>query len=434
MRLNSEPARPASNAASRRTVIRGALKAAAALTLLGMSAFTPAFAQETTLRLATWTYRVPGLQEWWPGLISAFEEAHPGVKISVQEIAFADFTRGLTTQFIAGSPPDIVHVPLPTVNLPAWAEAGFLEPLDARIAGTDIETMWPQTQASMSWKDTSYGVLMADYGYVMFYNDALLKAAGVGVPTTPEELLAAAAATTKDGKYGFAITDDRSPNFVREALEFVTGMDGEWSKDGKWNWTDPKVVAALDVWRKLATSYAPRGTDSNAKRTVFTNGDIAIVIENPPSWAFVKSTATPEVLANMHVARVPFPTVPGDTSHGLAIPAGLPEDKAALVWDFIQLAASEKWQTEYARLVKSPVVRPGASDVLKTDPDTAVIVDSSASAKLLIGDGAAGVRANFDAFATILADSLQKLLQSDAPTEQLLGELEQALTAKNITP
>ena len=67
-----------------------------------------------------------------------------------------------------------------------------------------------------------------------------------------------------EGCGGFAITDDHSPNFVRDALEFVTGMGGEWGRDGRWNWTDPKVVAALDLWRKLARDYSPKGTDINA--------------------------------------------------------------------------------------------------------------------------------------------------------------------------
>ena len=44
----------------------------------------------------------------------------------MQNVAFTGYIATLTTQFMAGSPPDIVHIPLPTINLPAWAEADFL--------------------------------------------------------------------------------------------------------------------------------------------------------------------------------------------------------------------------------------------------------------------------------------------------------------------
>jgi multiple sugar transport system substrate-binding protein len=391
-------------------------------------------AEKTTLRLATWTARSPGFQEWWPELIKAFEAAHPDVTVNVQQVAFADFTRTVTTQFVAGSPPDIVHVPLPTVNLAAWANAGFLAPLDQRLAGSDIRTLWPKTQAAMTWKGTTYGVLMADYGFVLFYNEALLKSAGVSVPTTPEELLGAAAAVSKSGKYGFAITSDRSPNFVRDALHFVTGLGGEWSKGSRWNWTDPKVVAALDLWRKLAREHAPKGTDNNAKRQAFYNGDVAMMIENPAIWPNVKPAAKPDVFPSLHLARVPFANVPGDTSHGLAIPANLPEGRAQLVWQFIQFAASAQWQREYARLVKAPVARPGSADLFEADPDMRVIAQAAVNSVLLISNDATGVRQNYESFAAAVAASLHGLLQSDVPTGHVMRELEKNLDAKRIAP
>ena len=409
---------------------------AACLLVAGLinCADTASAAEKTTLRLATWTAKSPGFQEWWPTLIKEYEAAHPGTTVTIQPIAFADFVRAITTQFIAGSPPDIVHIPLPTVNLPAWAEAGFLAPLEKRIAGTDIKTLWPKTQAAMTWKGPTYGVLLADYGYVMYYNAALLKAANLVAPTTPETLLTAAEAVTKAGKYGFAITDDHSANFVRDALEFVTGMGGQWIKDGKWNWTDPKVVAALDLWRKLARDYSPKGTDINAKRQAFYDGNVAMMIENPAIWPNVKTAAKPDVFPNLHLARVPFPIVPGDTSHGLGLPADLSNDRAALAWDFIQLAASPKWQGEYARLVNSPVTRPGSSDILRSNPDTTVIADSAMDPTLLVSNDAEGVRRNFDVFSTSLADGLHRLLQSDTPTTQVMRDLEKTLTAKDIAP
>jgi multiple sugar transport system substrate-binding protein len=412
-----------------------ALLAAASLVICGFATWAEAgAADKTTLRVATWTARSPGFQEWWQELVKTFQDDHPGVVLNVQQVAFADFTRYLTTQFVAGSPPDIVHVPLPTETLPAWAGAGFLAPLDKRLASTDIPARWPKAQAAMTWKGTTYGVLQGDYGYVMFYNDALLKTAGLAVPTTAEMLLAAATVLTKDGKYGFAITDDHSANFVRDALVFVTGMGGEFRKDGRWNWTDSKVVAGLDLWRKLGRNYSPKGTDNNAKRQAFYNGDVAMMINNPSIWPNVKTAVKPELYPSLHLGRLPFEIVSGDTSHGFAIAADLSDDRAALAWDFIQLAASAKWQTEYVRLTSSPAPRPGATDILKSDPDTKVIADAATNYTLLISNDATGVRLNYEAFNNAVVNSLHSLLQSDTPTVEVMRDLEKALVAKGITP
>jgi|EndMetStandDraft_2_1072991.scaffolds.fasta_scaffold01955_6 multiple sugar transport system substrate-binding protein len=391
-------------------------------------------AADIALKLTTWTANSPGFQEWWPEVVEAFQAEHPGVTVELENVASADFPRYMTTRFIAGSPPDIVHVQLPTEYLAPWADAGFLEQLDTRLASTDIPGLWPDAQNAMKWKDATYGVLFADYGFVLFYNAALLEAAGVAVPTTPDELLAAAEKLTANGKFGFGITDDRSSAFVRGVLTFITGMGGQWTKDGAWNWTDPKVVEALDLWRKLAREFSPKGTDQNAKRQAFYNGDVAMMIENPSIWPNVKKAVDPALYPSIHLARFPLPVVPGDTSHGFALPTGIPEDRAALAWDFIQLVNSAKWQGEYVRLIKSPTSRPGASDILKDDPDTKVIVDAAEEAVLLISNDATSVRQHFSVISDALVDSFHALLETDAPTLQVMQEIDAALNAKGITP
>src|SRR3954454_15357809 len=109
--------------------------AIALVAILGAAA-NPASSKDLTI--TTWTATSPGLKEWWQVLQKKFETDHPGVTIKVENIAFGDYIRTLTTRFIAGSPPTLVHVPLPTINLPAWAEAGFLVAVDDRLGKTDI--------------------------------------------------------------------------------------------------------------------------------------------------------------------------------------------------------------------------------------------------------------------------------------------------------
>ncbi len=387
-----------------------------------------------TLELPTWTAEAAGLKDWWPELIADFEAKHPGVTVELENVAFSGYVQTLTTRFAAGEPPDIVHVPLPTTTLPAWAEAGFLKPLDEQLASTDIPGQWPANQSAMTWGGKTYGVLLVGYGFVLFYDQALLDAAGVGVPTTPDELLAAAEATTSGDQFGFSVTADSSPNFIRDLLHFVTGFGAPWVKDGTWNLADPKVVEAVDVWRTLATKYAPQGTDINQKRQAYFDGKVAMMIDGPFLIAQARSSAPENVKPNLHVAQVLFPVTPGDASHGLAIPAGLDPEREALVWDFIQLAASAEWQAEYAKLVTSTVARPGADAALSADPDTAQAVDANKKAVPIVPNEYGNLRKDWADFTKFASESFHSMLIGDAATATVLSELQTRLEAEGIQP
>jgi multiple sugar transport system substrate-binding protein len=387
-----------------------------------------------TLKLSTWTANEPGQREWWPMLIREFEATHPGATVDIQNTAFSSYIQTVTTLFTAGSPPDIVDVPLPTTTLPAWAAAGFLVPIDQLLSSTDIPANWPPTQSAMTWGGKTYGVLLVSYGFVLFYNKSLLDAANVGVPTNVEQLLAAAKATTGDGRFGFAVTADSSPNFIRDVLHFVTGMGAPWVTDGKWSLTNPRVVQAVDIWRTLATKYAPQGTDISQKRQAFFDGKVAMMIDGPFVLAAAQANAPAAVKPYLHVAQVPLPIKPGDASRGLAIPTGVPPSRQGLVWDFIRLAASQRWQCEYARRVSSPVARKGADSCLPSSPDAAQIARANTNPTPLVSNQYYGLRPRWGAFATAASDTLHSLLTGGRPTAEALAALQARLEAGGIQP
>lgn len=402
----------------------------------GVGALSGAFmaaAPAKDLTITTWTATSPGLQDWWKVIERKFEEANPGVKVKVENVAFGDYIRTLTTRLIAGSAPTVVHVPLPTINLPAWADAGFLRPLDQKIGAVDIAKTWPANQSAMAWKGANYGVLLVHYGYVFFVNEKMFSDAGLAIPKSKEELLSAAKALSKNGKYGFAITDDNTVNFMRDALEFVTGFGGQWISNGKWNFTDQKVVAAINMWRDIALNYAPKGTDINAKRQAFYDGNVAMMIENPSVWPNVSAAAKPNVVGDLHLAPMPFDVKPGDVSHGLSIPTDMRDEDAELAWRFIEMAASPDLMRSYVELVKSPVARPGVDQSLRSTRDTTVIADSADKAVVLVSNDYFGVRAKYGDFSTELTNALRAILQG-AKTEDALTALEKRLSAKGVVP
>lgn len=420
----------------RKTLITAAIATASVVALTACSGGSGEGDGSVELTVSTWTANEPGLEDWWPELIEEFEAANEGVTVELQQIAYADYDTQITTQLTAQSAPEVIHVPTPTTTLPAWAEAGFLADLDAFLGTTDILEEWPDSQGVMAWDGTNYGALLVDYGYTLFYNEALLEEAGQEVPTTAEELLTAAQAVTDlpGDELGFAITADSSPNFLRDALVFVTGMEAPWIQDGAWNLTDPAVVEAFDVWRTLGADLSPQGTDIGQKREAFLTGNVAMMIEGPFYYSTIASSADESLVDSLHLATAPFSTQPGDVSHGLSIPAGLDDETQAAAESFVEFAASEEMMTSYSELVTSPVARPGAAEGLREDPETAPVADAAEDAVPIVSPELEGLRANYADFAGLAADHLQQLLQSDAPTEDVLAQFEQALTDAEITP
>lgn len=407
-----------------------------ATSLLGMFSGTSVSASQKpiTITLTTWTATQPGMTVWWPDITKAFEKANPGVTLKVEEVAYADYIQGLTTDFVANHPPDIVHIPLPETTLPAWAEAGFLLPLTSQLRTTGISKLWPSAQESMAWNGTTYGVLLQNYGYLLFYNSALLKQAGQSVPKTPQQLLAAAKATTKNGNYGFAVDQDNTVNVATDAQVFITGMDGSLAKNGKWNLTGKSVLDALNLWRTLGTQYSPKGTDINAKRQAFLDGNVAMIIDNPTVWPSVATLSPASVRPNLHLAQVPFPTTPGNVSNGLAIPQGISGRARTLAWDFIKLASSPKWMRALAQDSGATVSRPGESSVLASNPDTAQIPIAEEHSSLIIPAGDTGIRKGSADFYTDFEAALQTLLTTNAPIRQVMTSLQSQLVSAGIEP
>ncbi len=402
-------------------------------TAVALMAGVTASASARTLNLTTWTATSPGFQEWWPLVKKKFEAEYPGNELKIENIAFGDYVRTLTTRFVAGSPPQIVHVPLPTINLPAWADAGFLKKIDDRIAGTEYAKQWPAGQAAMQWKGATYGLLTVQYGFNFFYNAKMFRDAGIAVPRTKEDLIAAAKALTKNGKYGFALTDDNTVNFMRDALEFVTGLGGQWGKDGNWNWTEPKVVAAIELWREIALNYAPKGTDINAKRQAFYDGNVAMMIENPSVWPNVAAAAKRDILGDLHLGPMPFEYVPGDVSQGYSLPDTLDPEATKLAWQLIELIAAPELMKSYVELVKTPAARETANEALKATPDTTMIAEANQKAVPIIPNDYYGVRLRYADFSTAVTNALRSVLQGQ-PVPAALQTLQQKLIAQGINP
>jgi multiple sugar transport system substrate-binding protein len=400
-------------------------RAALAACLVAGAAFAGFAQAQTTLEFPTWQAEEPGVSTWWKELIAAYEKRYPDVKINLQQVPFAQFVKQMTVRFAAGSPPDIVH--LPSRDFASFADQGWLEPLDERLKATDIPANWPPLQSEMQWSGKTQGVLLMGYGGILFYNEQKLKDAKLGVPKSPDEWLGAMKATTDaaKGQFGLATITAEHPNMVVEMASWVVGSGADWLKGGKYNFTDPAVVKAVDGWR-ASIAYAPKGTNSATARQLFIDGKVTFLRDGPWVWgALAKAPA--DVKPDLKIAPLPFAVTPGGASNSLHLAAKTDAKKKEAAWNFVLMAASPEWQNKYA-LTGSPAPRKGALKPadLAAQPHLKIINDEAARAKNLFPE-VQPVRAGYNDFATAVTKAAMRMISTQEPTAKVMAELQSEL-------
>ena len=144
---------------------------------------------------------------------------------------------------------------------------------------------------------------------VLWYKKDLLQKAGLSVPQTWDQLLAAAKALTKEGVYGILMTSSKS--YVTQhtfySLMLSNGADIVDRETGqKVLFDSPATVETLKYYKELS-QYSPPGAggyDRPEAQAAMSTGKIAMFIYG--SWLGGALTeAGPEILAQFGAAPVP---------------------------------------------------------------------------------------------------------------------------------
>ena len=147
-----------------------------------------------------WYYwETEGHQEALNHIIEEFNNQQDSITVEAKYVPFADFKKQLSVGASAGELPDIVILDNP--DHASYAAMGIFADLTGRF---DVSTYYDGPVNSCTLDGKLYGVPFGSNDLVLFYNEDMLEAAGCEVPTTWDELLEVAKATTTDSVYGFA--------------------------------------------------------------------------------------------------------------------------------------------------------------------------------------------------------------------------------------
>ncbi|MDH3660373.1 MAG: extracellular solute-binding protein [Alphaproteobacteria bacterium] len=169
-----------------------------------------------------WQYTFKGRVDAIDALIEQFEANNPDITVNHNHFPYADYRTKVAAAIPAGEGPDVVQL------FYGWLEdyvgAELIRPLPAdRFDPANIdEAYFPIVQAMK--RDGAYMALpTAVRSLALFYNKRLLEKAGVGVPTTLDELVEATKAIAER---------DGSGNLLVAGMTFgMTAQDHHWWRE-----------------------------------------------------------------------------------------------------------------------------------------------------------------------------------------------------------
>jgi len=403
------------------TILRRAIGGCAVLTLVTALA-GPAAAQQT-LRFVSWQVNEPGFGEWWQAAIEEFEQTHDGVTIEFINVPRDSFADQMTTLFASGSPPEIVH--LASFEFHAFADNGWLEDLDPYIERSGLDISGWAGQDRCQWEGRHVCLMMLYFGGIMGYNAAMLEEAGLAVPTTYEEYIEAARALTRDldgdgliDQYGVGLsTASGAGVYLSELLSYVLDAGARWTNEGgEPTFNTPEMAEALGRWKTLINeNLTPHDLAAGDVRQLFIEGRIAMRVDGP--WLYgIMRQAEPELREELGVVAPPLHPPFGGSSNVLAIPSEIDDDTKQLVWDFIELVASEELQKRFAEAAASPAPRPGAvpDDIKDAVPHFDILLQTMNEASAAGVDRIpTGFEIQYNEFSKMVQEEVQRMLIED---------------------
>jgi len=299
------------------------------------------------------TLRLVGANHPWQVAITpmlAEFEAATGIKVEFEALGEDQLNQKLTTEFTAGNSDIDVFMQRPLQEARVMQLNGWYEDLTNCVSDPayDFADFADGAVGTTMVNGVLTGVPIVTEQEVLYYRKDLLEAAGLAVPTTLDELKAAAEALTdKDNEmYGFVARGQRSP-LVTQFSSFLYSSGGDWFDENRQaTLNTPEALAAIDLYGMLLREYGPPGVLNMSwpqAVAVFAQGNAALYTDASSIYANVLDPELSAVADKTGVAV--FPAGPAGsimynvTSWGLAMHSGSKNKDAAC--EFIKWATSK---------------------------------------------------------------------------------------------
>ncbi|MGW5721024.1 sugar ABC transporter substrate-binding protein [Amycolatopsis sp. NPDC003865] len=353
----------------------------------------------------------------WQKILDACA-AQTGIKIQRQTVPTAQMLPKVLQGASSRTLPNLLFTDNPTLQ--QVAATGALTPLDTY--GITTDGYYDSIVKAGTYQGKVYGVAPGVNGLALIYNKDLLTAAGVEPPKTWDELKAAAAKLTKDGKYGLAFSAIPSEEGTWQFLPFF------WSNGAELSQLDStQSVKALRFVTDLVTSGSASKSvvtwNQNDVADQFVAGNAAMMVNG--SW----NLARLDEQKALHYGVVPIPVPQAGAKPVVALGGevgtvpvtGGPAQQAA--GKVLSCVLAEPTMLEWSKAhAYIPSKTATAAKFGAEQPAMQAFVDEVGSAR----SRTAELGEKYPKVSQALADALQAALTGKQPADQALKAAQQA--------
>jgi sorbitol/mannitol transport system substrate-binding protein len=311
---------------------------------------------------------------------SVFEKQNPGITVK-----FATYTEGdlraAIEKDVSTHSNSFNVVMIGPYEAPLFAKNNWLVDLTKQYIASDpsydASDLLPPVAKSLSYNNDLYAAPFYGESSMLYYNKAMLKAAGITMPLHPTwtQVQAAAAKLNQPGKEaGICLRGLAGWGDNMASLDTVINtFGGEWYNQ---NWqaqlTSPADEAAVNFYVNLVKQYGEPGASNdsfNQLLTLYGQGKCAMWYDSTVAATSIASEF-PSVYAQTGYSFAP---VDKTTSSGwlwswsLGIPQGVSDQGAA--WKFVSWATSQQYDTLVAQKYGWSAVPPGNRTSLYNNPN-----------------------------------------------------------------
>ncbi len=248
-------------------------------------------------------------QSW----VDTWNEQHPDTPVELTLYPTAEYVSGpvLTTAFASGTAPDIFLIS-PGKFL-QYAESGAAADLSDLFTPELREDLLPAALEAITVDGVPYAMPFEQEPVALYYNEDLFETAGLEVPTSWDDFLAASQTFNEQGLTAVVIEPAPGPyqNFTWYPFLWATGADAADAALTEATFDSPGTAQALDLWRTLIQEgYAPRttsNTTADIASTPFATGQAAMWVGGV--WAIESLVAD---YPDLTFGIAPLPTPSGE--------------------------------------------------------------------------------------------------------------------------
>ena len=337
---------------ARRICGGAALAAAATLALAACSSggsSSSGGSGATTLKLVVADYGTGpsnASAKYWDGIVSAFEQAHPNIKVNVTSIPWTNFDQQVQTMIQNKQYPDITEGDY----FSNYAQDGLL--YSASDVLSDPANLLPGFKNQGTYNGTQYGMPFTTSSRTLFYNKKLFAQAGItSAPQTWADVETDAAKVTKMGDVGFGLPLG-AEEAQAESLLWMLGDGGGYQTGGKYTINSAPNVAAFTFLKGLVSAKDTEPNPGTVNRTdlwqQFAQGKVGMINGSPALIPIIQSAG---VLQASDWTSVPIAGKNGPLTDTLGVcdnvAAFKPNGHQAQIKEFLDFAYQDKYQLAF---------------------------------------------------------------------------------------